>query len=393
MANETGPGPNDLRIDSAYLEHLNLLEKSGALDDISALRKENRELDTLLNDAAALVSLPEIDTMIDFVISRLLERFIPTHLMFLIETPRGGGFSHYSYHNLKKDERKFPTEYYQVLKSFFTASPYPIAYGELERRIGPEGLGAVFRDFDPEVLFPMRGLGVLYGLVLLGRKIAGGEYTEPEKMYVDRMTRFLSIGIQNSLHHESSITDLKTGLYNHYHFMQRLEQEITRISRHGSRAGILMLDIDHFKVFNDTWGHLAGDEILVAIAATIKRTIRAEDMGARFGGEEFCVLAVECDEKILFDMAERIRQAIESLTVPFGGEALGVTTSIGCYQIEGPGPIRAETCLGRADRALYLSKAGGRNRSTLYRPGLLGRATALRQSAEPGAGRRAGPRL
>jgi diguanylate cyclase (GGDEF)-like protein len=321
--------------------------------------------------------------MIDFVISRLLERFIPTHFMFVIEAPRGGGFSHYSYRNLKKDERKFPIEYYPALKIFFTASPYPIAYEELERRVGSGGLGVAFRDFEPEVLFPMRGLGVLYGIVLLGRKIAGDEYSEPEKMYVDRMTRFLSIGIQNSLHHESSITDSKTGLYNHHHFMQRLEQEITRISRHGSRAGILMLDIDHFKRFNDTWGHLAGDEILIEIASTIKKTIRAEDMGARFGGEEFCVLAVECDEKVLLEMSERIRQAIESTTVIFQGNTLSVTVSIGCYKLEGPAPLNAEACLDRADRALYLSKSGGRNRSTLYKPGLLGRASAMRRLTGP----------
>jgi diguanylate cyclase (GGDEF)-like protein len=380
---ETAARPNDRQVDSAYLERLNLLEKSGALEDIAALRKENRELDTLINDSAALFSLTEIEGMIDFVISRLLERFIPTHFMFVIEAPRGGGFSHYSYRNLKKDERKFPIEYYPALKSFFTASPYPIAYEELERRVGSGGLGVAFRDFEPEVLFPMRGLGVLYGIVLLGRKIAGGEYSEPEKMYVDRMTRFLSIGIQNSLHHESSITDSKTGLYNHHHFMQRLEQEITRISRHGSRAGILMLDIDHFKRFNDTWGHLAGDEILIEIASTIKKTIRAEDMGARFGGEEFCVLAVECDEKVLLEMSERIRQAIESTTVIFQGNTLSVTVSIGCYKLEGPAPLNAEACLDRADRALYLSKSGGRNRSTLYKPGLLGRASAMRRLTGP----------
>jgi len=374
--------PADRRVDSAYLDRLNLLEKSGALDDLAELRKENHELDTLINDAAALFALTEVEEMMNFVISRLLERFIPIHLVFVIEKPRGDGFSQYSYRNLKKDDQEFPTEYYPALKDFFAAAPYPIAFSELERRLGSGSFGKGVHTFDPEVLFPMKGLGVLYGIVLLGRKIVGGEYSEPEKMYVDRMMRFLSIGIQNSLHHESSITDPKTGLFNHQHFMQTLEHELSRIGRHGSRAGLLMLDVDHFKLFNDTWGHLAGDEVLVAISQAIRGAVRAEDLPARFGGEEFCVLVMECDERSLLEVAERIRRAIEDTKVSFQGQNLRVTVSIGGYQIQGPGPQHAETCLGRADQALYLSKSGGRNRSTLYRIGLLRRARALRGTAE-----------
>ena len=83
-------------------------------------------------------------------------------------------------------------------------------------------------------------------------------------MYVDKFMRFLSIGIQNNLHHESSITDAKTGLFNHAYFSQRLEQEIAHVARHRTKAGLVMLDVDHFKNFNDTWGHLAGDAVLNA---------------------------------------------------------------------------------------------------------------------------------
>lgn len=367
------------RVDSAYLDRINLLAKSGALNDLADLRRENHELDTLINDAAALFSLTEVEEMVNFVISRLLERFIPIHLVFVIEKQGGNDFTQYSYRNLKKDEQQFPTEYYPVLKDFFEAAPYPIDFKDLELRIGSDSFGEGVRTFDPEVLFPMKGLGVLYGVVLLGRKIVGGEYSHLEKMYVDRMMRFLSIGIQNSLHHESSITDQKTGLYNHQHFMQTLEHELSRIERHGSKAGLLMLDVDHFKRFNDTWGHLAGDEVLVAIARAIQSSVRSEDLPARFGGEEFCVLLVECDEHSLFEVAERIRRAIEETTVAYEGNTLRVTVSIGCYHIAGPGPHQAETCLGRADRALYLSKSGGRNRCTLFRLGLLWRANALRE--------------
>ncbi|HTX74463.1 MAG TPA: GGDEF domain-containing protein [Rectinemataceae bacterium] len=379
MEPDASPLPEKRRVDAAYLDRLNLLEKSGALDDLTQLRQENRELDTLINDAAGLIALTEIDEMINFVISRLLERFIPSHLVFVIEKPQGDGFSQYYFRNLKKDEQGFPLEYYGLLKDFFSTLPYPLDFEELERRLGEDSLGGLFRSFEPEVLFPMKGLGVLYGVVVLGRKIVGGKYTEPEKMYVDRMIRFLSIGIQNSLHHESSITDAKTGLFNHRHFMQRLDQELNRIARHGSRGGLLMLDVDHFKKFNDSWGHLAGDEALSAISETIKAAVRSEDVPARFGGEEFCVLVIECDEAALLEVAERIRRAVAATKIQFQGQELGVTVSIGCLHLEGGGPFDPELCLSRADRALYLSKTGGRNRCTIYRSGLLGRASALRE--------------
>ncbi|HET7839685.1 MAG TPA: GGDEF domain-containing protein, partial [Rectinemataceae bacterium] len=148
--------------------------------------------------------------------------------------------------------------------------------------------------------------------------------------------------------------------------------------RHHSRAGIIILDVDHFKLFNDTWGHVAGDVILSEIAHTIKREVRSEDVPARFGGEEFCILAIECEEQALFDMAERIRMAIEGLKVEFRSQSLSVTVSLGCCLLDPASGHDPQTFVEMADRALYISKSQGRNRSTLYRHGLLGRATALK---------------
>jgi diguanylate cyclase (GGDEF)-like protein len=183
------------------------------------------------------------------------------------------------------------------------------------------------------------------------------------------------VGIQNKLHHESAISDPKTGLYNSAYFMKRLGEEIARADRHGSSSGILMLDIDFFKRFNDTWGHLAGDAVLRALSRILTAAVRNEDIPARFGGEEFCVLLVECDERKLFAVAERIRRAIEEMRVPFKSEQLAVTVSVGVCPLEPSWKGSPESFIERVDKALYRSKATGRNRSTLYRFGLLGRAT------------------
>ncbi len=364
--------------DAALIERFNFLERTGAVEDLENLRRENRELDALITDAACLFAIKGVQRMMEFVISRILERFVPSRLVFLIESSRGDKVAQYCYHRLEPAEPEFPEGRYGLLRRFFLASPYPAALGDIEARLGPGALGGEVALLDPERFFPMLGLDGLYGVVILGRKLVGSDYSEAELMYVDRMVRFLSIGIQNSLFRESAMVDAKTGLYNHAYFMRRLDEELARVARHGETAGVVMIDVDHFKRFNDSWGHLAGDAVLEALADTIKREVRAEDVAARFGGEEFCVIVVQCDERSLPEVAERLRAAIESMSVEFESRRHSVTASLGCCLIAPGGRLSASDCLERADRALYESKNAGRNRSTVFRAGLLDRAASLR---------------
>jgi diguanylate cyclase (GGDEF)-like protein len=373
----------DQRSASDYIEQLNALGKAGLLDDLDALRAENREFETLINDAASLVALPSIDDMIGFVTSRFLDRFIPQRLLFLIEDPAGGGPRQYLFRNLKPDPTPVPGDFYEPLRDWFRDHPNPISLENLRARLGDVDFGPFFADFAPRMLIPMLGIGGVHGLALLGQRVLADEYSGPELMYVFRLMRFLSIGIQNSLHHASSITDAKTGLYNHRYFQKRLDDELARIERHETQAGLIMIDVDHFKNFNDTWGHLAGDEILIAIARAVKSSVRAVDVAARFGGEEFCVLAIECEESRLVEFAERIRAAIEALRVPFDSNVLQVTASLGCCHIDGALGLTGQAYMDKADKALYRSKSGGRNRSTVYRFGLLDRASAKRRIPAP----------
>lgn len=369
-AEDPGPG---------LLERFKNLQSSGAMDALDELRRENRELDRLVSDASALVALTEVDEMLEFVITRLLDHFVPQFLAFVMEPPRGSRVRQYCYRNLKLSEDEINLKYYRILKAHFMEHPYLVSFSELEAAVGSEAFGADFRNLEPHLIFPMRGIGGLYGIAILGTKVIGDEYSDLERMYVDRLVRFLSVGIQNGLHHESSISDPKTGLYNHDYFLRRLEDEIARTQRHGTSAGVLMLDIDHFKIFNDQWGHLAGDEMLVVTAKTLKDATRTEDTVARFGGEEFCVLVMQCDGKGLMEVAERIRLAIEATKVWYNGACLSVTTSIGARLIMQNDQLDSSRILEDADKALYISKASGRNCCTLFQSGFLNRATMLRQ--------------
>jgi diguanylate cyclase (GGDEF)-like protein len=368
------------QVDKSFLDQFNFLQKSGALDDLTILRNENRVLDSLINDAAALYVLTSIEDIMAFTIDRVLQQFIPNHLLVIIEPLRGGDLRQYCYVNLKPSLQTLSTEAYAALKEHFIASPYPVDYSGLTlSKAVAERLSA----FDPEIVVPLLGIEGAYGIALIGRKVLGGRYSDLERMYVDKLTRFISIAIQNNLHHESAITDAKTGLYNHAYFTQRLEQEIAHVKRHRAKAGLVMLDVDHFKNFNDTWGHLAGDEVLNSLARTLRRTVRSEDVASRFGGEEFCALIIECDKVKLMDVAERIRSAIAEMSIPYKAESLSVTASLGCCIIDPSLNAGADAYVEMADKALYLSKSGGRNRSTLYRSGLLDRASAIRNVAAP----------
>ncbi|HOZ72644.1 MAG TPA: GGDEF domain-containing protein [Spirochaetales bacterium] len=355
----------------------NRLNQLGAIDNLEALRLENRELDRLVTDAAALVALPSVPLMLDFVIDKALERFVPTFLAFVIEPPRGNRLSQFCYRNLKPSDETIPLDCYRRIKSRFLSKPFTERFDTILAETGeyPE-----LEAFSPELVFPMRGIDGLYGIVVLGEKVVGNEYSEVETMYLDRLTRFLAVGLQNGLHHQSSITDAKTGLYNHEFFMRRLAEEQARCSRSGAQACILMLDVDRFKRFNDSHGHLAGDAALEALAATLKSTMRTGDAVGRFGGEEFCVLALDCDARGAMDAAERVRRSVESLRFSYDGQELSITVSLGIRMLD-PG-IDPKDLLDDADKALYASKSGGRNRSTLFRPGLLGRAELLR-AADP----------
>ncbi len=165
-------------------------------------------------------------------------------------------------------------------------------------------------------------------------------------------------------------TDGLTGLVNRRHLFELLGAEIPRAARHGHRLAIAMLDVDHFKRVNDTWGHDAGDAVLQTVAQVLKRELRAHDIVSRYGGEEFVVVLVEVDAARAPDILERLRREVEAAVTELPprpdhpGEAprtIGVTVSAGWVVFpDDPGDV--DGLLGSADEALYRAKHGGRNR-------------------------------
>jgi diguanylate cyclase (GGDEF)-like protein len=154
-------------------------------------------------------------------------------------------------------------------------------------------------------------------------------------------------------------TDDLTALPNFRAFRERIDAELERADRYPERFGILILDLDRFKKYNDTHGHLAGNDALRRVAQTIRETVRAVDFPARYGGEEFAVIVPQVDGTALSAIAERIRANIEKLPAPADGDT--VTVSIGAALYPDDGADR-EALFRTADERLYEAKNAGRNR-------------------------------
>jgi diguanylate cyclase (GGDEF)-like protein len=181
-----------------------------------------------------------------------------------------------------------------------------------------------------------------------------------------------TLNLRTKLENES-IRDSLTGLFNR-HFMQiSLEREMMRAHRRKQVMAVLMLDVDHFKRFNDTHGHAAGDEVLKAFAEVFKSNIRSEDIACRYGGEEFTVILPDSTVKGACDRAESIVSAVSALKVYAGQKTFdGFGVSIGVAFYPGDGDT-AEEVLNRADAALYEAKRNGRNQVLLFEKAFSGK--------------------
>ncbi len=160
-----------------------------------------------------------------------------------------------------------------------------------------------------------------------------------------------------------AITDGLTKLYNSRYFYRQLDLEVDRQNRYGHNLSLLLIDIDHFKKYNDTYGHLEGDKVLIRLGQIIKSCLRRMDTAHRYGGEEFTVILPEtsCQDAVV--VAERIRESIEVESFsPVKGKKAMIAVSIGVTEYQPDEKI--PTFVQRADQALYMSKNQGRNKTS-----------------------------
>jgi diguanylate cyclase (GGDEF)-like protein len=211
----------------------------------------------------------------------------------------------------------------------------------------------------------------LQGIIGIGEKLYAQDFSQTDYELFHVLVNIISISIENAQHYEEvknlSLTDGMTNLHNYRYFSIRLKEEINRGKRNKTKVSLLILDIDHFKNYNDTLGHQAGDEALRTLGRLLKKTVRDEDVVARYGGEEFCIILPDISKDGMKPLGERIRKIVQAhafykervqpsgkLTISLGGATFPDDSKTVDALIQG------------ADEALYRAKNMGRNQLVIY---------------------------
>lgn len=228
---------------------------------------------------------------------------------------------------------------------------YPEPYLCLPLLAQGETLGLLhiqdLKDFTPEAAEPLQALAVTVG---------------------DHISLALAnIRLRETLRHQV-VHDVLTGLFNRRYLEETLEREIYRGRRKGAPLGLIMLDLDYFKHFNDTYGHEAGDNLLRTLGNFLAESVRREDVACRYGGEEFVLILAEASQEIVCQRAEEIRREFPKVPVVYRGQVLeSVTASVGVAMFPEHG-LTGRDVLRAADDAMYRAKAQGRNRVVVAKP-------------------------
>jgi diguanylate cyclase (GGDEF)-like protein len=347
---------------------------SGLVDELQGvpLDRENQDLKEILEIAFQITAQLEIENVIKNVVWSLVSKFQMESATFALPGEMDdSAVQVISYKGVKKEDLGFSLPSLQPVSTFLDKDEYsqiPFSYFQ-ENYPDQEVVGRMAK-LGTEVIVPLRTDKGCMGILLLPRMGTGQPYGLQEVQYITRIVRFASIAIENaSLFHQAT-TDRMTGLFSHHFFEKSLDEELERARRYKATFSLVMFDIDHFKKFNDTYGHLQGDRIIREIARILVKAIRTVDLPARYGGEEFAVILPAVDVKGAMVVADRLRKRVEDYPFPSsdGGASLHVTISVGVTEFDPESAYAPTEIIREADRALYQSKENGRNRVTVSPP-------------------------
>ncbi len=256
---------------------------------------------------------------------------------------------------------------------FFSANKKAYCYAQLmelksQNRLKVEKeLMDQFESISNDLTFiPMVNKNKVNGLVIIGPKTSGQEYISSELDFLLDLASIASIAVDNARLYQLATVDMMTKLKIHHFFQTRLREEMEKSRETGAPLSMFMTDIDHFKKFNDTYGHQQGDVVLKEVAQVLIRSARGNDVPSRYGGEEFAMILPNTSLQAAKEIAERVRKNVEKSKVKnysgVGEDKLSVSISAGVAQFN---PVLDETnkhLIEKCDKALYKAKHNGRNR-------------------------------
>jgi diguanylate cyclase (GGDEF)-like protein len=334
----------------------------------AALEAQVKSLKELIEVAKAVVSTLDLDTVLQAIL---------TSAMHFAETPAGS----VGLYDEKKQELSLHA-HSGLTADFIKNERWEVSPGGLTEQILKAGEIFFVEDvttagFSQNPLMVKEGIRSLVCVPLVfGERIMGVLYLDdfvPRVFDKERMnllsvlSSFAAMAIYNAkLHNRTkllAITDALTGLYNHRHFHQIFSTEMGRCKRYRKDLSIIMLDVDDFKKFNDTFGHSSGDLVLAAIGDLIGGTLRGVDYAFRYGGEEFIVLLPETRLEQAVQVAERLRQMVETETkarfTTLAGQGVTVSVGVAAYPVDAD---KKDKLFEKVDALLYQAKVFGKNK-------------------------------
>ncbi|MCH5150038.1 MAG: GGDEF domain-containing protein [Spirochaetales bacterium] len=272
------------------------------------------------------------------------------------------------YEGSKLRQKKMEFESLKPFFDFFQSAEYnQISFKQFSNDFANKDIVNILKESDPDFFLPLRGESGILGVYVQGKKEDSSPFTIEEIQFLTNVTGFGAISIENANFYRRAITDRMTKLYNHHQFEKTLEEYIQKAeSGEINPFSLVLFDIDHFKSFNDTYGHLQGDIIIKDIARILLSEVRECDYPARYGGEEFIVILPDTalDEAERF--AQRLRKNIETYEFPGDNKILHCTISLGVAEYSQKYVKNNSDIVSFVDKALYKSKENGRNQVTKF---------------------------
>ncbi len=356
---------NELALANQQINQLyqKLLEKN------QELRRNVFNLNSLFEISLELNSILEFDRLVNSILLTLIGQFSCKNALFMLaskikpnlfEPLNSKGFH-------QKELENLSIERTDALIEKINANPVPksIEAFQLELKKKSNALETL-KDLGLEFIIPVIVQSKVEGLIALGQRLPKRGLDRSEWEHLSILSNIISIAVTNALLYNEikqlSYTDGMTGLHNFRYFKLRLNEEVVRHKRTNSELSLLILDVDHFKNYNDTLGHPAGDEVLRKLASILRKTARENDIVARYGGEEFAIILPSTGKSGAITVAERIRSAVEKTYFkheeiqPMGK----VTVSVGLATIP-QDATTGDELTQKADAALYYAKRHGRN--------------------------------
>ncbi|MCK4464044.1 MAG: diguanylate cyclase [Candidatus Omnitrophica bacterium] len=342
---------------------------------LASIRVKKEKLEHLVQIGKTMSAILNLDELVNFIVSKVAKLLTAEKSSLMLLDEKTGKLTIKAAKGLNKDAiKKTEIKLGSAVAGMVAQQGEPLLVKNIEKDKRFKRKNSSKYKSKSFLSLPLKIKGKVTGVINIADKIPTptGVFTEDDLKVLSVIIHQAAVAIENAKLYKDvtnlAITDSVTGLFNHRYFQERLTQEVNRIQRYGGTLSLAILDVDLFKKYNDTYGHLYGDRALRDIADILRNSIRKVDVAARYGGDEFVVILPETDMQGAEIVAKKIRQRVEEF--PFAKKEdkppvrLTISIGIAAYRKD----LEKKQFIDIADKALYQAKKQGKSRIYLVKP-------------------------